>query len=341
MNSKQIALPQMPPEDFEKAFWWEIKNKYLVDQENSLVAYDFVAENDLGVEKKEKILSIFYCDKKQAMERIALVQNLGFQVVHLLPGQVAVAQWVKTQGSHGEKDTVVFDIGHLSARLLVVRGHKILLSRVMPLGGENLTQILTSPFTSDGQKIQYTLEEAGNLKTQEGVQNPQAAHIGLARPYLEKIVAEIKRSTDFYERQKFSMPIAKVVFTGGGSELKGLREFMGQFLGMEVSFLDGEKGASAAVLGAAFSDQNSVNLLPREIKYAKQENTKKMSIRMAFSVSLIALVFLIGWTFVRLKVTEANLKAIRSGDEFSIAFSTAAKPLFIRIEHLAEALHIF
>src|SRR3989338_1635541 len=84
MNFKQIALPEMPQEDFEKAFWWEMKNKYSIDQETNLVGYEAVAENDLGEDKKEKILSVFYCEKKQAMERIALVQSLGFQVTHLL-----------------------------------------------------------------------------------------------------------------------------------------------------------------------------------------------------------------------------------------------------------------
>jgi len=312
MNFKQIALPAMPPEDFERAFWWEMKNKYSVDPENNLVGYEWVAENDLGDEKKEKILSVFYCDKKQAMERIALVQNLGFQVVHLLPGQASIAQWVSAQGSDNEKDRLVFDIGTLSARHLVVRGRKILLSRTLPLGGENLTQILTSAFINDGQKTQYAPEEAEKLKREEGVLNPQAPHIGLARPYLEKIVAEIKRSIDFYESKKFSRPISDVVFTGGGSELKGLQEFMGQFLGMKVSFLAGGKGDFTAALGAAFSDQACVNLLPSEIKNAKQENTKKISIRMAFSMSLIILVFLIGWSFVSMKIAESNLKAIES-----------------------------
>ncbi len=330
MNFRQMTLPEMPSDDFERALWLEMQNKYAVDKETHLAGYECVAENDLGEGKKEKVISIFYCEKKMSMEKITLVQNLGFEVVHVLPGQTGSAQWIGTEASNQDKDTMVCDIGYFSARFLVVRKRKILLSRVVPLGGKSLTDMLTSPFLYDGQKIQYTPEEAELLKIREGVLNPQAAHIGLARPYLEKIVAELKRSADFYEGQKFSRPISKVIFTGGGSDLKGLRGFMEQFLGMEVSFLEEENHLSSEIvpeikekvlsgfggfhsaLGAGFLDPSSMDLLPNEVKYEKQENRKRMSIRMAFSIALIALAFLTAWTFLGMKVAQSNLVAIES-----------------------------
>ncbi len=304
MTFRQLVLPDLPAQDLERAFLSEMRNKYSFSQEESLFAKDCVGEYENEEGGKEKVYSVFYCNKKMAMEKITAVQQLGFTVVNFLPAQAALAQWIGTKESSREEDVLLFDIGFQTARLLMVRKNKIMLSRTVPLGGHSLTEMLTSPL--------HSLEEAEKLKMSEGVSDPQAAHIGLARPYLEKIVAEIKRSVDFYESQEYSRQITKVVFTGGGANLKGLGNFMAQFLGMETVVPKGEDGSFFSALGASAAETGYFNLLPDEVLHQRRESTKRMSLRMVFTMSLIVLVFFIGWVSIRTMMAQSQLKVMEA-----------------------------
>lgn len=323
---RQLSLPDMPPDDLQKAFLWEMKEKYLFSGEGSFYASECAVEtaNEEGV--REKLYNVFYCDKPSAAHRIALAESLGYRVASVVPGQSAVAIVVNEAGVDSQRDVLVFDIGFQSARVLVVRDGKIMLSRTVLLGGQALTDMMTaSYFDARGDRVQLGPADADALKLREGAKDPQAGHIGLVRPYLEKIVSEIKRSVDYYEGQKYSRPISKVVFTGGGANLQGLTAYMGRFLGLEVAplrpdnftspsllaakrqLMASEFAAFAAGVGAAMD--SAPNLLPRQ-HTPRARRARSVSARLALALAAILVVFLDTWTFFQVRLAKAQLVAL-------------------------------
>jgi len=326
---RQLALPEMPPEDLKKAFLWEMKEKFAFDDRESQFAYDRVAESELA-EGRETFYSVFYADRSLVDHRVRFVQSLGFDVAAVVPAPVALAHLAAAEIPGSGRDTLVFDVGYLSARVFVTHGTKNMLARTVLLGGQQLTELLTAPFVRDGHRVQLPPAEAEALKVREGAEDPQAAHIGLLRPYLEKIVAEIKRSVDYYETQKYSRPIGTVLFTGGGSNLKGLKAFMSQFLGLEIASFDPSRyaapalaaglrksfeegfGTFAAALGAVTAASGTVNLLPTELQNPRKTETRRISLRMAtFAVASVFLV-LDAWAFARYRAVRSELAAVES-----------------------------
>jgi len=69
----------------------------------------------------------------------------------------------------------------------------------------------------------------------------------LMRPVLEKLLSEIRASFDFYTTEFHVPHVEKIIISGGGSELKGLREFLAKEMGMEVE-------SANPMLGAKYVD---------------------------------------------------------------------------------------
>ncbi|GEM_PF-1064932 len=324
MVFRQVNLPDMPDSDLKKALSWELKEKYFLNDDESFIGSECAQTLDLAEGTKEKFLSVFYCDKKSAMEKINLITGLGLEVSCLVPSQAAQAQALGS--SETDHDILLFDIGYANARILAVHQKKNMLSRTVVLGGQTLTEMMTASYMNNDQEIRLSLEESEKLKVAEGCENPQAPFIPLVRPYLEKIVTEIKRSVDFYDGQRFAKPISKIVFTGGGSCLKGLVGFMKSFLGLPVeqpnpeAFLsarmtDDQKASvrdqfpcfTASIGTACFEANSALNLLPQEIKFKDRGRTKKMSLRLAAFATLTVLGYLVATTAFELCVTRIKL----------------------------------
>lgn len=327
MVFRQVVLPDMPDADLKKALQWELREKYFLNEDENLIGSECAMSLAHPDGATEKFFSVFYCDKKAATEKIDLVTALGLQVSALVPGQAALAQ-VLGNFEEADKDLLICDIGFANARILALHQKKNTLSRTVLLGGQALTEMMTGSFAENDQKRQFTIEEAEQLKVTEGCQNPQAPYIGLVRPYLDKMAAEIKRSVDYYEGQKYAKPISKVIFSGGGSNLKGLTGFMKSFLGIPVETPDPadffssrmaedqkkntqeEIGSLLALLGAADFDTSSpLNLLPREIKFKEREKNKMMYLRIAAFASVILVSYLTVSTIFEIKVTRSKLRA--------------------------------
>ena len=326
MVFRQVLLPDMPDADLKKAFQWEMKEKYFLNEDENLIGSECAVNLEHPDGVKEKFFSVFYCDKKTAMERIALVSGLGLPVSALVPGQAALAR-ILGNFEEPDKDLLVCDIGFANARILALHQKKNVLSRTVLLGGQALTEMMTGSFTEGDQRRQFSAQEAEEIKVSEGCQNPQASFIGLVRPYLDKMAVEIKRSVDYYEGQKYAKPISKVLFSGGGSDLKGLTGFMKSFLGIPVEMPDPreflsaqmaedqkkaaekEFGSLLASLGAADFDAGSpLNLLPQEIKFKDREKKKMMSLRIAAFMSIIVVSYLAVTTFYELRVIRSQIR---------------------------------
>jgi type IV pilus assembly protein PilM len=324
---RQLSLPDMPANDLEKAFLWEMKEKYLFKGEESFYTSEVAVETTNEDGSHEKVYNVFYSDRKSVSGKAALVESLGYRVSAVVPGQAAVAALIGGANIDTARDVLVFDIGAQSARILVVRDGRNILSRTVLLGGQTLTDMMTAAFFSaQGERVQLGPAEAEALKVTEGAQNPQAAHISLLRPYLEKVVSEIKRSIDYYEGQRYARPISKAVFTGGGSDLKGLSGYMGRFLGLEVAALVPENYASPSmspqkkegfaanfvslVAGIGAGLDSTLNLLPRQQVSLSHQHARGVSVRLFIAATAILIGFWDVGTFLQLRLASSQLGAL-------------------------------
>ena len=131
----------------------------------------------------------------------------------------------------------------------------------------------------------------------------------LIRPVIERLVAEIGRSLDYYKNQFNVERIDKVILTGGGAHLKNLVSYLESELQLpvehfnplketlfdskkiDVPFLDQTGSAFTIATGVALSEPIRIELLPAKEPLLSRANIMKV---IPIMVSLVIAIILFG-----------------------------------------------
>lgn len=174
--------------------------------------------------------------------------------------------------------TVILDIGTTSSDLIVAEAGRLWI-RTFPIGGHNFTEALVTAFNTSYMKAERLKAEAES--------SPHARHILQAmRPVFADLAADVQRSISYYTSTHRDAKLTRLIGLGATFELPGLKKFLSQQLGMEVSKLEkygrvskvaGDKEATfqsnAAQLATAFglalqglgSEIIDANLMPMTV----------------------------------------------------------------------------
>ncbi|MBC8554054.1 MAG: type IV pilus assembly protein PilM [Candidatus Brocadiales bacterium] len=244
---RRITMPPMPKEELDEVIPFEMKKYVSLPTDQMAMDYMIVGEKEEdGVNKLDIILVA--APKELVEQELSIVRAAGLKPVAV--SVAPIVQW-KTfaQRNSEERDKVsaMVDIGYERTVISFFNKGVLEFTRTINLGGNDVTKSLISAPISEGGKELRTLlyDDADTLKREHGFPSPREAgttkggisltHLSmLMRPVLEKLLSEIKASFDFYTTEFHVSHVEKIIISGGGSELKGLREFLANELGIEV-----------------------------------------------------------------------------------------------------------
>ncbi len=283
MTFRQLTLPGMPAEDLVKAIDWDLKKKYYFDSQASLWDYKEVATLE-SEEGPEKLYSIFYCENTTALPRLDQALSLGLTVSALVPGPAALAKFASADDPPPGKDVLLCELQGENVRLIAARDGQAMLMRNIPA-------------TSDW--------------------NDEA---------LSRLADEVRKTLDFYETQKYARAVGKIVFTGERCEPMRVLDFMTgkfpgtpvgisgieQFLSPDLDAADRDSALSsgpafAAILGAALASDDTLNLVPAEIKTKNQLGKINRLLNLGIFVFAGLLLLVLGLTSLNLNWTKSQI----------------------------------
>jgi len=126
--------------------------------------------------------------------------------------------------------TVILDVGTTSSDLIVAEAGRLWI-RTFPIGGHNFTEALVTAFNTSYMKAERLKAEAES--------SPHARHILQAmRPVFADLAADVQRSISYYTSTHRDAKLTRLIGLGATFELPGLKKFLSQQLGMEVSKLE-------------------------------------------------------------------------------------------------------
>ncbi len=301
---RTLEMPPMPVQEERKAILWDLKSKLGLDPETHYFIYSLLAETSSEAGSGERMFGVFFMEKGALAERIGLFKLFGLELAALVPGVSALARWTAEAGfPEPDKDLLIVDIGEARTSIFIARDGKVMFMRTVGFGGQ----------------------EAPRLD--ESAESSQSDYMALVRPYLDKLLGEIKRTVDFYESQKIAQPVSKVFFAGGGAGLKGLLEFMGQFLGLAVGKLEipqdwlsmasldkkeallKNPGIFQSAAAVATYHRSAVDVLPKQAPQGRITRLKQFSAKLTFFVTTAVLALFSVHQFFLLKVSEGDLLA--------------------------------
>jgi type IV pilus assembly protein PilM len=305
VHIKRISTPALPKAELKEAVRWEIKNYLPFPVETAEI--DFLILNEYVEDKVKKLdLLVVACPKQLIDRTLSIAEGAGLQPVHLDVTPFALWNELLTWASIRKGETVaLIDLGAEKTGIYLFKDGILQFSREFTPAGADITRAITEGIGSLGEPgLLY--ERAEKIKQEMGIpleayqerisdQSPSLSKISfLVRPVLEKLVAEIGRSLDYYRSQFNEEQIDRVLLTGGGANSKNIVSYLGSELRLPVEHfnplgkilsdskkvdlqaLDQMGSIFTIAAGLALPEPNRIELLPAKKRFLSKAQIEKL-----------------------------------------------------------------
>ena len=271
---------------------------------------------------------------------LAIAEGAGLKPIHLTVGPLALWNMMLTL-DHFEKEEVVglVDLGAEKTGVYLFRDGILQFSREVTPGGRDLTRAVMEGIGSD-EEPDLLYDRAEKIKHEMGIPSKnfyqkngdpssnQSKIPYLVRPIVERLLAEIGRSLDYYRTQFHVERIDRIFLTGGGANTKNIITYLSETLRLpverlnpfdkilfdakkiEAQFLDQRGSAFTIALGIIVPQRKQIELLPAQEAYWSKTRMERWIPRLAALITLLAFAWVV-WDLssqVALLMKERNEK---------------------------------
>lgn len=277
--------------------------------------------------------------KDVVADHISTLKKAGLEPTAIGVIPFALQAAVRKFGKVRPDETVcLLDIGAEFTDIVFMKGERLDLARTITTSGNAITEAMTVAITTEEGQLALDAYDAENLKRQFGIpaedtddRLPSGILVKrlatLQRPALERFVAEINRSIDYYRREFGESKIDRLLICGGTSAMLGLREYIQTNLGIPTEHFDPFKGFGlykkgakpeeeigyrlVTALGLAY-DHTAVDLLPGEMKTGKfvGQDVKIVTVLGILWAALLVVIYVVlaGWS----QASASQVKRLRT-----------------------------
>ncbi len=263
--TRNIMVPKMTIAELEEAIKWEAE-RYIPFPIDEVELDFFVLDNPDDIETGGQLEVIIAAARLDLLtQQVEVLRSAGvetlvidikpFALLRSLKGALLGEHLTKTTlsgGSYTESNEigVVLEIAASNTTITLVRGDRVLMNRNIGVSGDDFTAAVQRSFgldfdSAEDVKLQYGTatipsedeEELLNFDAKREQYSPSRVYEAL-RPVLIELTTEIRRSLEFFRVQTGDATINRMLVTGGGANLRGLPEAIGDTLGVRVELGD-------------------------------------------------------------------------------------------------------
>ena len=223
--------------------------KSLIESELEDLIPNFAADEfitDYTIVGKEdgndKIMAITI-QKEKIKELIEILTSLHIKPVRIIPdiiSQFNLLQRIKEDIiKKDEENILIIDIGAEATKIFIEKKGKVIIQKVAPIGGNDFTDVIERNMRmnyEEAEKYKQNLElqnENEQVENEEEVYEENEIQEEMAK-LITELEAQIQMAIDYFKIQEGELGIEKILLSGGGSKLKGLKKILEQNLMMEL-----------------------------------------------------------------------------------------------------------
>lgn len=237
IHIRRMTMPSIPKKELTQTLPWEMKDHLPFPVETARIQYHIIGEWLEDGVKKLDLLAVA-CPISLIDWTLSITNGAGLQVTHL--DVTAFALWNMLLTSDRLKigeTTALIDLGSEKMSLYLFKDEILQFSREMTPAGADLTWAVTDGIPFE-RGLGLLFEKAERVKEEVGVllDARERRELGekldlskisfLMRPVLERWVAEIGRSLDYYRNQFYGERIDRILLVGGGAHLKNVAPYL-------------------------------------------------------------------------------------------------------------------
>lgn len=245
-----IKLPQMPPNEIDKAVQWEIRQVLQADLKDISLDYIIIEKEKvkfLGLQTGVLAVAIF---KKDIFEHLSLLESAGLNplAIDIEPlADLAAVDYAKKDQLASDNEAVLWlDFGAGKTTLSITCNNELISIRYLNVTGNSLTKTVSAycqlPWeNAEILKKTFGLAASG---TEQVAVTPfdKAAQVKNAIfPILENMAQDIDHTFKYFSYQVTKSEVTrfnKLILSGGSSYLKGLVPFLHHRLNADVELVD-------------------------------------------------------------------------------------------------------
>ena len=249
VNIRRITMPFMPKAELSEAVRWEIKGHLPYPVETAQIDFEILNEYVEGNVKKLDVM-VVACPKPLIDRTLSIGREAGLEAAHL--GVAPVALWnalLTWEGIGRDENLALIDMGAEKIAIHLYRDRILQFSReVIPAGADITRAVMEGMDAAEIHEIRHRKAEETKreLKIPLEAQNEgivdKSINLSkisfLVRPVLERMVAEIGRSLDYYKNQFNVDRIDRVLLTGGGANFKSIASYLSGELRLPVELFN-------------------------------------------------------------------------------------------------------
>jgi len=337
---RRVSVPFMPKKELKEAMRWEAGKFIPFPLEKAVVV--FQVSGEITKEGTKKLDLIVAAAQKEFIDnQLAVIKDAGLKAMGV--GIIPHALWHCMQMVPDARKgvTALIDIGSTKISINIIKDNRLQFTREITTAGNDFTEAIQEAVTSEGAALEFA--EAEEIKKEYGIPGEKdieeaEGHVHLQkvsfamRPVLERLLTEINRSFEFYKSQSKEEDVERIFISGGGANLKGLKEYLADQLRIGVELLtpfEDMEPALAIATGLALGRAKEINFLPEEYRLSSKVLVKKYS-----PLVLACLVFFV-FLGLYLKLDNACTK-YREELTFKNAQLADLQPASIRFVQLKE-----
>jgi type IV pilus assembly protein PilM len=246
---RKVQLPTMSNRQLKSSIRWEARNHISFPLEDSVVEFQVLPGNGQSGPHMEIMLAATPRDLVDG--RVETLELAGLQAVAVEVESFAALRAV-VQGCelvNPEETVAVVGLGASFSDINLYSRGNFVLTRSIPLAGNNLTEAIASALSMDEQKAN-ALKETGmqvvGSEEERALLDPFAQQASRAVEHLlEELIREVRRSLAYYDYQQQApadtekpQTVERVILIGGTAQLQGLASYMESQLGVPVEVAD-------------------------------------------------------------------------------------------------------
>lgn len=331
-----LTMPQMNKKDLRGAVGLELKKRLPAQTDISTISYDYFVTGSLGEEKNALAqITCVAADRAVIDEQVQLLKDVGLTPTGIFTIADNLGNLLPfCFDPHPKGAVVLLDMGASVSQLNFYKGHNLLFSREIPLGGDHFTAALDKGLSAlAGRAIGP--EDVETLKRNWGIPldaDAKADYITdfgqfrgeqiamMLRPVLERLVMEISRTIQYYVKTFRAEKVEEIYLTGGCSRIKNMDKFLqmnveGVRRIQPLNILKSVRGWSdrfhsqemvmeqaaphlAVAFGMCLANGGRVNLLPMKERLEQKANIASLLLKFAFPAVLLVNLLLYGLVYV-------------------------------------------
>lgn len=205
-----VEAPDVPSNELRQAIRWQIKD--LIDFHIDDAVLDVFDAPASGADGRQRNLYVVVTRASTVQQRIKSLQEVDINLTTIDVPELVLRN-ITARLPEDEQGVAMIYLEQNRGLLVLTRQATLYLARVLDIGYEELLQSTTQ--SSDSK--------SGNANF---------------NPVYDRLVLELQRSMDYYDRYFMQAPISSVVFAPVPVEIAGLSEYVSANLGVTARNLD-------------------------------------------------------------------------------------------------------